>query len=102
MLGKNLGKGAKGKYIPKRHKVLLRDNLQKISKNDLRRLARRGGVKKMSGLIYDEVRNSLKDFLTKILHDVNEYTLHDKRKTVTPFDVVCALKRHGRGLYGFT
>nr|XP_021500552.1 histone H4-like [Meriones unguiculatus] len=70
--GKGLGKGG-----AKRHRKVLRDNIQGITKPAIRRLARRGGVKRIS------------------------YTEHAKRKTVTAMDVVYALKRQGRTLYGF-
>ncbi|KAL9703263.1 hypothetical protein quinque_006781 [Culex quinquefasciatus] len=74
--GKGLGKGG-----AKRHRKVLRDNIQGITKPAIRRLARRGGVKRISGLIYEETRGVL--------------------KTVTAMDVVYALKRQGRTLYGF-
>mgnify|MGYP003345910314 CR=1 FL=1 len=45
--GKGLGKGG-----AKRHRKVLRDNIQGITKPAIRRLARRGGVKRISGLIY--------------------------------------------------
>ena len=41
----------------------LRDNIQGITKPAIRRLARRGGVKRISGLIYEETRGVLKIFL---------------------------------------
>merc|ERR1711879_1133591 len=44
--GKGLGKGG-----AKRHRKILRDNIQGITKPAIRRLARRGGVKRISGLI---------------------------------------------------
>ena len=49
--GKGLGKGG-----AKRHRKVLRDNIQGITKPAIRRLARRGGVKRISGLIYEETR----------------------------------------------
>jgi histone H4 len=64
-------------------------------------LARRGGVKRISGLIYEETRGVLKTFIEKVVHDAVVYTEHAKRKTVTALDVVYALKRQGRTLYGF-
>ncbi|KAI4552549.1 hypothetical protein MJT46_017200 [Ovis ammon polii x Ovis aries] len=78
------GKGGKvlGKGGAKRHRKVLRDNIQGISKPAIRRLARRGGVKLISGLIYEQIRGV-------------------KRKTVTAMDVVYALQRQGRTLYGF-
>lgn len=72
-----------------------------ITKPAIRRLARRGGVKRISGLIYEEVRGVLKIFLENVIRDAVTYTEHAKRKTVTAMDVVYALKRQGRTLYGF-
>ena len=45
--GKDLGKGG-----AKRHRKILCDNIQVITKPAIRRLARRGGGKRISGLIY--------------------------------------------------
>ncbi|KAK4875704.1 hypothetical protein RN001_012126 [Aquatica leii] len=84
--GKGLGKGGS-----KRHRKILRDNIQGITKPAIRRLARRGGVKRISGLV----------FLGNVIRDAVTYTEHAKRKTVTAMDVVYALKRQGRTLYGF-
>ena len=39
--------------------------------------------------------------LTIAIWDAVTYTEHAKRKTVTAMDVVYALKRQGRTLYGF-
>jgi histone H4 len=72
-----------------------------ITKPAIRRLARRGGVKRISALIYDESRIVLKNFLDGIIRDAVTYTEHARRKTVTAMDVVYALKRQGRSLYGF-
>ena len=126
-----------GKGGAKRHRKVLRDNIQVkclvwkfwgwncfdisveqgITKPAIRRLARRGGVKRISGLIYEETRGVLKVmvnfhlfllhhsfskvFLENVIRDAVTYTEHAKRKTVTAMDVVYALKRQGRTLYGF-
>ncbi|KAG9355368.1 hypothetical protein JZ751_000206 [Albula glossodonta] len=92
--GKGLGKGG-----AKRHRKVLRDNIQGITKPAIRRLARRGGVKRISGLIYEETRGVLKVFLENVIRDAVTYTEHAKRKTVTAMDVVYALKRQGRTLF---
>ncbi|KND01466.1 uncharacterized protein SPPG_03268 [Spizellomyces punctatus DAOM BR117] len=109
--GKGKGKGIKRKGpsginlsnygTPKRHRLVLRDNLKGITKPAIRRLARRGGVKRMSLTIYEEVRIVLKKFLTGVLKDSIAYTEHRRAKTVNAMDVVYALKRQGRTLYGF-
>ena len=39
--------------------------------------------------------------LKQVIRDAVTYTEHAKRKTVTSLDVVYALKRQGRTLYGF-
>uniref|UniRef100_A0A3P9NU23 Histone H4 n=1 Tax=Poecilia reticulata TaxID=8081 RepID=A0A3P9NU23_POERE len=78
--GKGLGKGG-----AKRHRKVLRDNIQGITKPAIRRLARRGGVKRISGLIYEETRGVLKVFLENVIRDAVTYTEHAKRKTVTHF-----------------
>ena len=75
-------------------------------------------VKRISGLIYEETRAVLKNFLEgvssfgveerrmrltyldQVIRDSVTYTEHAKRKTVTALDVVYALKRSGRTLYG--
>jgi histone H4 len=80
----------------KRHRKDLRDNIQGITKAAIRRLARWDGVKRISGLIY-----VLKVFLVNVYGDAVTYTEHANRKTVTAMDVVYALKRQGRTLYGF-
>ncbi len=94
--GKGLGKGS-----AKRHRKTLRDNMHGITKPDIRRLARRGGVKRISHKIYDETRNALRSFLENVIRDAVTYTDHARRKTVTAMDVVYALKRQNRTLYGF-
>ncbi len=94
--GKGVGKGG-----AKRHRKVLRDNILGVTKPAIRRLARSGGVKRISGLIYEETRGVLKSFLEDTIRDAVTYTEHSRRKTVTALDVVYALKRQGRTLYGF-
>ena len=52
-------------------------------------------------MIYEETRNVLRSFLENIIRDSVTFTEHAKRKTVTALDIVHALKRQGRTLYGF-
>ena len=100
------GKGKVGKGIGKggalRHKsMVLRDNIQGITKPAIRRLARRGGVKRISGMVYEETRGVLRVFLENIILDSVAYMEHARRNTVTAMDVVHALKRQGKTIYGF-
>ncbi|ROW05141.1 hypothetical protein VSDG_00009 [Cytospora chrysosperma] len=66
-----------------------------------RRLARRGGVKRISASIYNDVRAALKDRLTLILRDCVTYCEYRQAKTITVYDVIHSLKRIGRPVYGF-
>ncbi|KAJ5523014.1 hypothetical protein N7494_013200 [Penicillium frequentans] len=94
--GKGLGKGG-----AKRHRKILRDQILGITKPAIRRLARRGGVKRISSMVYEETRGVLKAFLEGVIREAVTYTEHAQRKTVTSLDVIYALKRQGRPVYGF-
>lgn len=97
------GKGGKAAFGKggKRHVRSTKEVILGITKPAIRRLARRGGVKRISALIYDETRNVLRSFLEGVVRDAVTYTEHARRKTVTAMDVVYALKRQGKSLYGF-
>ena len=66
--------------VPVRAWRSLRDSSQGITKQAIRRLARRGGVKRMgsdqSGDIYTEARGALKVFLSRVLDKAIQYTGH--------------------------
>ena len=49
-----------------RYSKILKDNIQGVTKGDIRRFARRGGVKRISGQIYDETRSVLRIRLTEV------------------------------------
>ena len=65
------------------------------------RLAKRGGVRRMARSIYQEIRGVSYSFLEVVLVDIITFVDYAGRKTVTPMDVIFALKRHGRNLYGY-
>jgi histone H4 len=85
----------------KRHRKVLGNSLAAISPNDIRRLARKGGVKRLSGLVYEEARGALKAFLKGVIADAITYSTFAHRVTVTCEDVIHALKRRGHTIYGF-
>ncbi|POS83698.1 hypothetical protein EPUL_003769 [Erysiphe pulchra] len=122
--GKSVNQAIKGigvtrKFIgTKRMRKLTKDNIRAVTKGDIRRLARRGGVKRISGTIYDEIRKSMKSFLETVLKDTCDVVEHAQRKTVTVTDVILhlflesialslhlqvifVLRRIGRPIYGF-
>ena len=86
----------------KRNRNATRDVILGITKPAIRRLARRGGVKRISALIYDETRMVIRSFLENVIKDAIVFTEHSRRKTVTAMDIVYSLKRQGRCLYGFS
>ncbi|PPJ56907.1 hypothetical protein CBER1_02257 [Cercospora berteroae] len=85
----------------RRHQKVLRDNIQGITKPSIRRLARRGGVKRISGGIYSDIRIALKQRLEDLLKKAALIVENANRKTVTTIDVVYALKQYGTTIYGF-
>ncbi|KAI9902792.1 hypothetical protein N3K66_002144 [Trichothecium roseum] len=95
--GKGLGKG-RG---TKRHRKILKDTIQGITKPAIRRLARRGGVKRISAMIYTDARAALKAYLENVIQKAVLYVEHAGRKTVTIHDVIFALRGIGRPIYGF-
>ena len=66
------------------------ETIQGITKPAIRRLARRGGVKRLSALIYEDSRKYIKSFVKTTMKDAIVYLEHAKRKTVTALDVVNA------------
>ena len=92
----------KQKTTAGRKKKLDRDEvLLGVTNSAVRRLARRGDVKRISNSIYNEAQTVIEEFLKKIIINAVTYTEHSRRKTMTANDVVYALKRQGCVLYGF-
>jgi histone H4 len=82
--------------MPVRHRALAfpRDG---ISKPAIRRLARRGGVKRLSGLVYDEMRALIEKFVRDLVGTAAVYAESRRGgeggKVITAIDVVYGLKR---------
>eukprot|EP00396_MALV-II-16_sp_LP-1_P000132 gene132-219_t len=72
-----------------------------VTRAAIRRMARRGGVKRFSAEAYNEARRNLQQFLDKVLSDAALYCEHGKRHTIRPKDLVMALKRAGRDICGY-
>lgn len=94
--GKGLGKGS-----AKRHRRTQPPS-DKVSKPAIRRLARRGGVRRVGGAVYDSVNKLTKRYMEMVLQNAITYATHAKRKTVGVMDVVYSLKKQGVTLIGFT
>lgn len=75
--------------------------MRNLNRAAIKKLARRGGVKRISAKIYDEARVALFHFLHDVLTDTVVYVDHAGRSTVRPLDIVNSLKRRGRMIYGY-
>jgi histone H4 len=80
--------------------MVLRDNVQGVTKNAIRRLARRAGCLRLSCLVYEETRSALRHFLETVLRDAVHFTEHARRRVVTEADVLAAGARNGVRCYG--
>ncbi len=105
--GSGLGRGkapikaAGGAAAARRHRQnkKLQNNIEGITKPAIRRLARRGGVKRIEVAVYECTRGVLRNFLTKVVRDACTYVEYSRRKTVTLMDCVLAAKHNGITLY---
>ncbi|KAK8090891.1 Histone H4 [Apiospora phragmitis] len=82
---KGLGQSLSGKSGAKRHRKVLRDNINGISSGP--RLARRGGVKRISAHVYQETRSALRAYVEMVLRDATTYCEYRRAKTITLNDV---------------
>ena len=90
-VGKHRGKGG--------HRIVDIDNWKGITDPAIRRLLRKGGVLRTNADIYEETREVIKSFLTKVLQDAITYTDHSRRKTITAVDIKFALDRNNIKYY---
>jgi len=72
-----------------------------VTKPAIRRIARRGGVKRVSERVYAKTRRLMNTYLTRILCEANLYADYAERKTITVKDVLCALRRRNEAIYGY-
>lgn len=98
-VAQGLGVGGRGGL--KRQRKVQRDTIYGVTKGDIRRLARRGGVKRIAGTVYTDIRAALKERLKNIMKDVIAVVEYGGRKTITVTDIVFVLNRQGRPIYGF-
>ncbi|CAJ1014955.1 hypothetical protein, conserved [Leishmania lindenbergi] len=74
---------------------------QRVLCDNIRRMARRGDVKRISGDLYEEVRRVLKAYVEDTLRCSAAYTKYARKKAVTAADAVNALRKRGHILYGY-
>ncbi|KAF8143260.1 hypothetical protein K438DRAFT_1994072 [Mycena galopus ATCC 62051] len=90
--------------LPRRRRRILRSSVYGEgvhTKPTIKRLARRAGVKRLGGLMYEETRGQLILYMQDLMRDVVLHTTHDYRTTISANDIVHTLRRSGKDLYGF-
>lgn len=96
------GKGKVGKKSVRRNEIKkTQAGNNSLTRGGIRRLARRGGVKRIGDNVYGEVRDFVDYFLNVVVKDAAVFAEHAKRRTISAMDVVYALKRSGRTIYGY-
>lgn len=96
-IGKQASKGKAKRMIKKGPS----EGKFQVTKGALRRLAKRGGVARISDNSYNAVRQFADMMLVRVTRDSIVYAEAGKRKTITAMDVVYALKKNGKTLYGY-
>ncbi|KAK6176672.1 hypothetical protein SNE40_014925 [Patella caerulea] len=91
MVGAVHGQKGIGHGGAKRHRKLHCDNILGVNNESVRRFARRGGVKRICGLIYQTKRTIPQIFLEHVIRDAIAYAEEGHRE-VTSSDVKNALK----------
>ena len=69
------------------------DDSECVTKPVIQRLVLKGGAKRMSGLIYDEIRSIIKERMLDVMMDAAVYADSAKRSTVSINDITHALQR---------
>ena len=82
----------------KKVRKVIRDSIQGITEPAIRRVLRRAGVKRISSLVYEEIRGVLKVWLENIIKDMVAFTEHARRQTVLHADLEAALDVNGIAL----
>lgn len=81
-----------------RTKKVLRDNLNGITSPAIKRLLRRAGVKRISKLVFNSIREFIDSFLQEFVRMLVIVTLYNNRKTIKQKDIECVLSIKGKFL----
>lgn len=88
-------------FVAKRPRRVLHNEIHGIKKPSWRRLARRGGVKRFGGQIYEEIKKTLLQFLLPVTEKCALITRGQIRKVITTPVMIMALQMLRRPVYGF-
>jgi histone H4 len=84
-----------------KHRRMLRDNVQGLTKPAFTRLARQAGVKSMTGTVTDELRGITKVYLESLIVASLVHTQNARRKTVMTSDVLNGIESSTGDLMAF-
>lgn len=83
-----------------KHRKILRDNINGLVNPQIKRLAYRAGATRISGLVYNEVRDILHKKLNTLVKNAIIYMENSRRKTLQVADVEHAIEHEGMRIYG--
>ncbi len=87
--------------MPSGHRKILRDNINGLKKPQLKRLIYRAGIPRVSGLVYEKLREISLAYLRKVLKNSVIIMEHARRKTLSEEDVLMAMESLGMSkVYG--
>ena len=88
--------------MKRRSQKILRDPIYDVTKPGIRRLARRAGVIRVGGLMYDEMRGMIKVHIENVVRLAVIFMQYRERRTLSHGDVKEALKRLEMPVWGVT
>ena len=94
--GSNPGRGQGGRTSVRHRMKRKKQGMENLTVNAIKRLARRGGVTRMSKLIVEPVRESMQLFLLMLAKYSIIYMQQEKKKTIRLPHVLQALKKMNR------
>lgn len=77
-----LGKGGKGLSGARRRRIVLRGNIQGLTKPAIKRLVHRAGVTRVSALIYEEIRGITSVYLKDLIHRMVVFVKAERMSTI--------------------
>jgi len=77
------------------HQKRKKEGMENLTNNTIKRLTRRGGVTRISGLVYEPVRDNMEAYLKILSYYCVVYMDSQKKKTVRVSHVIQDLKKMG-------
>ena len=99
--GKGLGKGGAKRHI--KQKKYDKDPLLGLTNGKIRQICQRSGIKRISGIVYEQIRAVIDEYCNDVMGYALCYTKHRRQETLREIDIVHASQCSGvmQSLYGF-